>query len=173
MNRQCGVHKWCGVHRRCCWATFCGLWGAKIFESRSAPRGLGWRETLLQGSGQDGVLVLALSRAPCSVSRICGAIWSPIFSCPAVAARCIGDAVRSSDPACSGPTWVASVDILVQASLARDGWQLMAAGSSASSWPAGSSASSWPSGSNASSWQLATARATLAPARKASSGSWL
>ena len=81
--------------------------------------------------------------------------------------------MRSSDPACSGPTWAASVDILVQGSLARagHGWQVMAAGSSASSWPAGSSASSWPSGSSAR--QLATARASIARARMASSGSWL
>ena len=115
--------------------------GAKILESRFAPCGLGWRAALLQGwregakitarraalgaLREDGILVHVLSNTPCSVNRICGAIWSPIFCCPAVAARCIGDAVRSSDPACSGPTWAASADILVQASLARDDWQLI------------------------------------------------
>ena len=89
------------------------------------------RRAALGAMREDGVLVLVLSSTPRSVNRICGAIWGPIFSCHAVAARCIGDAVRSSDPACSGPTWAASVDILVQASLDRDDWQLielMAAG---------------------------------------------
>ena len=98
-----------------CRATFCGLRGAKILESRSAPRGLGWRATPLQGRREgakitarraalgamreDEVLVLALSVGYAARS---GARSSPVLPSPPDASEMRCDLPTPSAPAPRG-----------------------------------------------------------------------